>query len=78
MSIFALIRNLNIYVFSMILKVNIFKDAHNSIISFDEGKSLFAVYDGHGGHEVAEYCSLYLPNYIKQELSLNFWEIFLF
>jgi len=42
------------------------EDAHNHILNYDTGKNLFAVYDGHGGHEVAEYCSKYLPDYIKQ------------
>lgn len=27
--------------------------------------SFFAVYDGHGGHEVAQYCSENLPQFIK-------------
>lgn len=47
------------------LKVFFLQDAHNCILDFDENTSLFAVYDGHGGHEVAQYCSQNLPQYIK-------------
>jgi len=28
------------------------QDAHNCCLDFDENVSQFAVYDGHGGHEV--------------------------
>jgi len=42
------------------------QDAHNCCIKFDEDVSLFAVYDGHGGHEVATYCARNLPDFIKQ------------
>lgn len=41
------------------------EDAHNVIINFDENKSLFAVYDGHGGAEVALYTAEHLPQFIK-------------
>ncbi|XP_029642059.1 probable protein phosphatase 2C 58 isoform X1 [Octopus sinensis] len=43
------------------------EDAHNCLADFDEetGTAMLAVYDGHGGSEVAEYCALHLPDYIK-------------
>ncbi|CAF3618591.1 unnamed protein product [Rotaria sp. Silwood1] len=41
------------------------EDAHNAILNLDDNTSLFAVYDGHGGSEIAVYCSQYLPEFIK-------------
>uniref|UniRef100_H3C4C2 Protein phosphatase 1G n=1 Tax=Tetraodon nigroviridis TaxID=99883 RepID=H3C4C2_TETNG len=43
------------------------EDAHNCILDFDEDTAMFAVYDGHGGEEVALYCSKYLPDIIKEQ-----------
>ncbi|XP_044013950.1 probable protein phosphatase CG10417 [Aphidius gifuensis] len=42
------------------------EDAHNCCINFDRNASLFAVYDGHCGHEVALHCSQKLPQFIKE------------
>lgn len=42
------------------------EDAHNCILTYDEKTSFFAVYDGHGGAEVAQYCSLHLPTFLKK------------
>lgn len=43
------------------------EDAHNCILEFDEETAMFSVYDGHGGEEVALYCSKYLPDIIKEQ-----------
>ncbi|TRY91538.1 hypothetical protein DNTS_004976 [Danionella cerebrum] len=43
------------------------EDAHNCIPELDNETAMFAVYDGHGGEEVALYCSKYLPGIIKEQ-----------
>ncbi|KAG5673705.1 putative protein phosphatase 2C 61 [Polypedilum vanderplanki] len=48
------------------------EDAHNSILNFNgENVSFFGLYDGHGGAEVADYCSRKLPEFLKQLQSFN-------
>lgn len=42
------------------------EDAHNCIPDLDVNTAMFAVYDGHGGAEVAQYCSKHLPQCIKE------------
>lgn len=41
------------------------QDAHICSLDFDKSISLFAVFDGHGGSEVALYCSKKLPDFLK-------------
>lgn len=42
------------------------EDAHISEPTFAEGMSLFAVFDGHGGAEVAKFCNKHFPKHLKE------------
>lgn len=42
------------------------QDAHICALDFDTDSSLFAVFDGHGGSEVALYCAQKLPDFLKK------------
>ena len=41
------------------------EDDHILEPNFDEDCSLFAIFDGHGGDEVAKFCSRHFGNELK-------------
>lgn len=45
------------------------EDAHTQLLSLDNDKNsaFFAVYDGHGGHRVAEYAGFHLHEKILNQ-----------
>ena len=43
------------------------EDAHITAVDFQPGMSLFAVFDGHGGSEVAKYCDKHFINVLVQD-----------
>ncbi|CAJ0942637.1 unnamed protein product, partial [Mesorhabditis belari] len=60
------------------------EDAHNCILNLVDGWSLFSVYDGHGGPEVAQYTAEKLPEFLKTDLfkdgepiERNFQDVFI-
>jgi serine/threonine protein phosphatase PrpC len=63
---------------------NTMEDAHISELDIDPGVSLFAVFDGHGGREVAVYAELHFkeelkknPNYKSQNYKQALTETFM-
>jgi serine/threonine protein phosphatase PrpC len=43
------------------------EDAHVTALDFEPGHSLFAVFDGHGGCEVAKFCEKYIVSELKAD-----------
>lgn len=43
------------------------EDAHITAVDFLPGISLFAVFDGHGGSEVAKFCGIHFVEELKND-----------
>ena len=43
------------------------EDAHIAAVEFVPGCSLFAVFDGHGGSEVAKYCDQHFVSILMED-----------
>ena len=43
------------------------EDAHVTALDIEPGVHLFAVFDGHGGVEVAKYCERHMVNDLKAD-----------
>lgn len=55
-------------------RVSLFDDMnefYNNILSKEENRSFYAVYDGHSGQEAAELASVYVPLCIANEIGVN-------
>lgn len=60
------------------------EDAHVTALDFEPGLSLFAVFDGHGGAEVAKYCKAHIleelrcdPDLMKKNYEVALRNVFL-
>ena len=47
------------------------EDAHITAIDFVPGFSLFAVFDGHGGAEVAKFCGNHFVEELKNDANFR-------
>ena len=45
------------------------EDTSLSVVSLPQGESLFAIFDGHGGHEVARFCKEELEKTLTENAS---------
>ena len=43
------------------------EDAHITALEFEPGHSIFAVFDGHGGAEVAKFCEKHMIHELKAD-----------